>query len=121
MVYLTPDISVWDPYDENYAEREAKSVDFREDLMENEPKDRKIINDSDICELQVPEERFEADIRSIVANNDISMFQSDETYDDCANPQDGEIDFNRHDDVMQARIADLTACYDDGLLCRMLN
>ena len=40
---------------------------------------------------------------------------------DCANPQDEEMDFNRNDDIMQAGIADLTACFDDELIHRMAN
>ena len=38
-VYLTPDTSVWDPHDKDYAEREDRSVDFRGYLIEHEHKD----------------------------------------------------------------------------------
>ena len=47
-VYLTPDAAEWDPYDEGYPERENVFFDFRGDLIDLQPKQRKVLNDSDI-------------------------------------------------------------------------
>ena len=47
-VYLTPDAAEWDPYDEGYPERENAFFDFRGDLIDLQPKQRKVLNDSDI-------------------------------------------------------------------------
>ncbi len=37
------------------------------------------------------------------------------------NPQYGYCDFNQDDDIMQAGIVDLSACFDDTLFCQALN
>jgi hypothetical protein len=38
--------------------------------------------------------------------------------DSCSNPQDGDLDFVRYGNYMQAGIAHLTAFFDEVLLCR---
>ena len=43
----------------------------------------------------------------------MKVSQLDAMNDDCANPQDGEMDLNRDNEFMQAGIAELTACFDD--------
>ena len=47
-VYLSPDASQWNPYDEEYAESEDKFLVFRGDLIHRQPKRRKILDDSDV-------------------------------------------------------------------------
>ena len=47
-VYLTPDTSEWDPYDEVYPEREDSFSYFRGYLIYRQPKQRKVLDDSDI-------------------------------------------------------------------------
>ena len=68
-VYLTPDADEWDPYDEEYSEREGTFFDFRGYLIDRQPKKRKLLNVSDIYEIQVSQERYESVIKSIVAKN----------------------------------------------------
>ena len=65
--------------------------------------------------LQVSKERYEATISSIVAAN-YNCVTGDKGKDKCANPQDGEFNFIRDNDYMQAEIVDLTVCFDKELL-----
>ena len=77
-----------------------------------------MLDDSDVFYLQVSEESYEAAIISIVSNNGISIFASEErqgkhggTY---SNPQVGDLYFHRceaYDYFVQAAIEDLTACF----------
>ena len=57
-VYLSPDAAQWDPYDEEYSDAENMFLDFRGDLVHRQPKRWKILDDSDIFELQVSEEQY---------------------------------------------------------------
>ena len=77
-VYLSLDASQWNPYDEEYAESEDKFLDFRGDLIHRQPRCRKILDDSDLFELQVSEEYYEAAISSIVVSNYTGAFKYDE-------------------------------------------
>ncbi len=58
-------------------------------------------------------------IISIVATNHGNP-QEGESIDNC-NPQDGDVEFNRDDDVYKAAVAELSVCYDDDLFCRAVN
>ena len=73
-VYLTPDAAEWDPYDEDYSEREDAFFDFRGYLIDRQPKQRFFFGDSDIYELHMSQERYESKIISIVANNETCVF-----------------------------------------------
>ena len=57
-VHLKPDAAKWDPYDEEYLEREDAFFDFRVDLIDRQPKQQNFIDDIDIYELQVSKERY---------------------------------------------------------------
>ena len=115
-IFLTPDQSSWDPYDEEFAEAEDAFFDFRGELINRPPpKRRKILDDAGIFELKVSEEQYEAAISTIVAENDVYVTDS-ENEEDNSNPQGGDLDFLRDDDYMQAGIADLSACFDEELL-----
>ena len=52
-MYLTPDAAEWDPYDEEWSEREDAFFDFRRDLIDLQPKQQKVLDDSDINEIQL--------------------------------------------------------------------
>ena len=80
-VYLSPDAAQWNHYDEEYAEAEDKFLEFRGDLIRRQPKSRKILDDSDLFELQVSEEHYEAAISSIMGANDTGAFKYDEAVD----------------------------------------
>ena len=114
---LCPDADDWDPYDESYAEREDNYTDYKGDLIDRPTKRRRLIEDADVCEINVSAERYEFAISSIVAKN----------YDDTdgimlgAHPRDGDSAFLTDDDFMQAGIADLSACFNEELLCKAVN
>ena len=114
---LCPDADDWDPYDESYAEREDNYTDYKGDLIDRPTKRRRLIEDADVCEINVSAERYEFAISSIVARN----------YDDTdgimlgAHPRDGDSAFLTDDDFMQAGIADLSACFNEELLCKAVN
>ena len=57
-MYLTPDADEWDPYDEDYSEREDAFFGFRGDLIDRQLKQQKLLDDSDIYELKVYQERY---------------------------------------------------------------
>ena len=57
-MYLTPDTDEWDPYYEDFSEREDAFFDFRVDLIDRQPKQQNFIDDIDIYELQVSKERY---------------------------------------------------------------
>ena len=57
-VYLTPDAADRDLYDEDYSEREDAFLDFRGYLIYQQPKQQKFLDNSDIYELQVSQERY---------------------------------------------------------------
>ena len=80
-VYLSPDAAQWNPYDEEYAEAEDRFLDFSGDLIHLQPKRRNILDDSDVFELQVSEEHYEAAINSIMGANDTGAFKYDEAVD----------------------------------------
>ena len=73
-VYLIPDAAEWNPYDEDYSEREDVYFDFRGDLIDRQTKQQKLLDDGDIYELQVSQERYKSAISSIVAKNDTCVF-----------------------------------------------
>ena len=56
-VYLSPDAAQWDPYNEEYADAEDRFLDFRGDSVHRQPKRWKILDDSDIFDLQVYKEQ----------------------------------------------------------------
>ena len=89
-------------------------IDHRGDVIVREQKRRKILDDRDVCEIKVSEERYEAAVSSIVANNCGNPQEGEVIL--SSNPQDGNASFNRCDDAMQAAVADLTACLDEDLL-----
>ena len=112
-VYLSPDVAQWNTYDEEYAESEDKFLNFRGDLIHRQPKRRNILDESDIFELQVSEEKYEAEISSIVGANDTGAFKYDEAVDSSYMINDyfkSKADFVRDDDYMQEAVADLTGC-----------
>ena len=80
-VYLSPDAAQWNPYDEEYPELEDNFLDFRGDLIHRQQKRWKILDDSDVFELQVSEENYEAAISSIVGANDTGDLKHDEAVD----------------------------------------
>ena len=112
-VYLTPDAAEWDTYDEDYSERDDASFNFRGDLIDFQPKQRRLLDYSDIYELQVSQEIYEYTISSIVANNDTWVFTLIEENNPCSNPQQDDMDFIRDDDYMQSEIANLTAYFNE--------
>ena len=81
---------------------------FRGYLIDRQPKQQKFLDDSDIYELQVSQERYESAISSIVSKNDTCVFTSNEENNLCPNPQYDDMDFIRDYDFMQAGITDLT-------------
>ena len=82
-------------------------------MIDRQPKQRKLIDDSDIYELQVYHERYESEISSIFSKNDTCVFKSNEENNPCSNPYYDDMDFIRDDDYMQAGISNLTACFDE--------
>ena len=105
-VYLSPDAAQWNPYDKEHAEAEDRFLDFREDLLHRQPKRWKILDDSDVFELQVSEEQYEAAISSIVGANDTGAFKYDEAVDPYSVINDyfeSKADFVRDDDYMQLK------------------
>ena len=110
---MTPDVAEWDPYDEDYSEREDAFFDFRGDLIDRQPKQRKLLDDSDIYEIQVSQDRYGSAISSIVAKNDTCVFTSNKEKNHCSNNQKYDMEFIRDDDYTQAGIADLTACFNE--------
>ena len=73
---------------------------------------------SDVFELQVSEENYEAAIISIVGANDTGAFKYDEAVDSSSMINDyfeSKYDFVRDNDYMQAEVADLTGCLDAEL------
>ena len=108
---MSPDTSQWDPYNKEYADAEDRFLDVRVDLVHCQPKLRKILDDSDIFELQVSEEQYETAIRSIVGTNDTCVFKSNDDVDPHSVFNDS-FDFIRDDDYMQAAVSDLTGCFD---------
>ena len=117
-VSLSSDSDKWDPYDPSYANQEDSMIDYRGDLMVREPKKRKILDDSEVSEICVTQERYEAAVSSIVAKNhgDPAEEPAHES-----NPQDGDSDFIRDDDVIASALAGLSHCWDDDLFCREVN
>ena len=87
-LHLTPDVAQWDPYDKYYAEAEDRFLDFRGDLVNRPAKQRKILDNAGVFELQVSKERYEAAISSIIADNH-NYVKDSEDEDSCSNPQDG--------------------------------
>ena len=123
-VYLSPDAAQWNPYDVEYAESEDKFLYFRGDIIHRQPKRWKILDDSDVFELQVSEENYEAAISSIVGANDTGAFKYDESVDSFSMKNDyfeSKSDFVRDDDYMQAAVTDLTGCLYEELLRRAVN
>ena len=78
---MSPDAAQWYPYNEEYADAEDRFLYFREDLVHRQPKRWKILDDSDIFELQVSEEQYETGIISIVGKNDTCVFKSNDDVD----------------------------------------
>ena len=104
---LSPDAKDWDPYDSSFANQEESMIDFRGDAILREPKRRKVLDDRDVCEINVSEEKYEAAISSIVEENHCNPQDGDSPVLEC-NPQGGEEDFMRDDNVMRAAVADLS-------------
>ena len=68
-LHLCPDVKEWDPYDESFAERKEQLMDGRSDLADRPPKQRKVLDDTDLCDIQVSYESYEASISSTVVTN----------------------------------------------------
>jgi len=114
-VGLCPSGPGWDPYDPEYSNQEDSMIDFRGDVITPQPKKRrKILDDRDVFELNVSVERYEAAISSIVASYPSNPQHAHESHH-------LEHAFNRDDDVMQAAVSELSACYDESLLAQALN
>ena len=96
-VHLSPDAAQWDPYNEEYADAEDRFLYFRGDFLHRQPKRRKILDDSDIFELQVSVEQYETSISSIVGTNDTCIFKSNDDVDTHSILND-YFDFIRDDD-----------------------
>ena len=111
MVYLSLDAAQWDPYDEEYADEEDMFLDFRGYLVHRQPKRRKILDDSDIFELQESEEQYETAISSIIGANDTCDFKSNDNVDPHSVVND-YFDFIRDDYYMHAAVEDLSGCFD---------
>ena len=60
---------------------EDRFLDFRGDLVHRQPKRRKILDYSDIFQLQVSEEHYKTSISSIVGTNDSCVFRSNDDVD----------------------------------------
>ena len=116
-VYLIPDAAQWDTYNEEYADVEDRFLDFRGDLVHRQPKRRKILDYSDIFQLQVSEEHYKTSISSIVGTNNTCVFKSNDDVDPHS-VINNYFDFIRDDDYMQAAVADLTGCFDEEPLRR---
>ena len=94
-------------------------VDYMGNVVVREPKRRKVLDDRDICSIEVSEERYEAAISSIVANNccnpqEMEAPMLDNPSESC-NPQGGEADFMHDDGALKSAVADLSVCYDKDL------
>ena len=118
-VKLTPESSDWDPYDPQFADQEDSFVDFRGEVLVRPPKKRKVFDDADIADIQVTAEQYEAVVSSIVARNHERL--SEGAVQMGCNPLDGDADLSRGEDFMQSAVAELTACFDQDLLCKMAN
>ena len=94
---------------------EDRFLDFRGDLINRPVKERKILDDADVFELQVSEERYEAATSSLVAANH-NCVTDNEGAEACSHPQDGNLDFIRDDNCTHAGVADLAVCFDKELL-----
>ena len=117
-MYLTPDASEWDPYDEDYSERWDAFFDFRWYLIDRQTKQRKLIDDIDIYELPVSQEIYESSISSIVSNIDTYVFTSNEENNLCSNTQHDDMEFIGDGGYMQAGIVNLTAWFNDEIICK---
>ena len=79
------------------------------------------MDDSDVFELQVYEENYEAAISSIVGANDTGALKYDEAVDSSSMINDyfeSEAYFVRDDDYKQAAVVDLTECLDEEFFRR---
>ena len=68
-LHLCPEGSNWDPSDESFHEREESFTNFRGDLIDRPSKRRRILDEADVCDIQISHERYEAPVSSIVAAN----------------------------------------------------
>ena len=64
------------------------------------------------------QERYKSEIRSTVVNNYICIFMLNKEKNPCYNPQHDDMDFIKDDYYMQAGIVDLTAFFNEELLCK---
>ena len=87
-------------------------------MIDRQPRQQKLLDDSDIYEIQVSQERYKSAISSIVAKNETCVFTSNEENKNCSNIQHDDMEFIIDDDYMQAGIDDLTACFNEELLCK---
>ena len=78
---------------------------------------RKLLDDRDVCTIQVSVEKYEAAVSSVVAQNHCNPQDGDSLMPEC-NPQDGDVEFLRDDDYMRAAISDVSPCYDEVLFNR---
>ena len=98
---------------------EDRFLYFRGDLVHRQTKCWKILEDSDIFELQVYEKQYEAAINSIVGTNKTRVFKSSDDVDPHS-VFNKYSDFIRDDDCMQATVADLIGCFEEELLQRAM-
>ena len=71
-------------------------------------RNRKLFDDRDVYEITVSSGRYDEAIDQALDDNKIE--------DSYSNPQEGDAEFNRYDDPIQASIADLIAYFDGKLL-----
>ena len=118
-VDLCPNRDAWDPYDPAYADMESSMVDCSRDVIVPTPKKRKVLESRYVFEINVSEERYEAAVSSIVAQNCTQPLVGGPAVE--ANPQCSDNEFNRDDDVYKAAISELSVCFDEDLMCRAVN
>ena len=115
-VALCPDSETWDPYDPTFSNQEESMIDYKGNVIVQEQKRRKLLDDREVSHINVSVERYEAAISSIVARNHEDP--SDSCASEACNPQEGYEDFIRDDDVLKAAVAEMSVCYDDDLFCK---
>ncbi len=66
---MSPDGPEWDPYNASYSNQEASMIDFKGNIIIQEPKKQRIFDDRGEFEHSISEKQCEAAISAIVANN----------------------------------------------------
>ena len=104
---LCPEGPDWNPYDSSYANQEDSIIDYKGNVIVSELKKRKILDNRDVFEISMSEEKYEAAVSLIVAAN------YSNPQDGCgfldgdglpSNTQDGDTAFNQDDDFIQSAL-----------------